>query len=88
MVSTSYILHIEGLPYKATQNTLGELTIGEALEVALDNIDPSPPTRWGGGVQRASTRELSPSRRIRARRGRNPQLSSPEVQNGTPRSFV
>jgi len=46
-----YILYIEGLPFKATQNTLGELTVGEALEVTPDNIDPSPPTRWGRGYK-------------------------------------
>eukprot|EP00962_Isochrysis_galbana_P052384 scaffold23786_cov129-Isochrysis_galbana.AAC.10 len=27
-----YILHIDALPYKATQNTLEELTVGEALD--------------------------------------------------------
>eukprot|EP00962_Isochrysis_galbana_P021445 scaffold6328_cov131-Isochrysis_galbana.AAC.1 len=42
-----YIIYFEGQPFKATQNTLGVLTIGEALEATPDNIDPSPPTRWG-----------------------------------------
>eukprot|EP00962_Isochrysis_galbana_P011446 scaffold3207_cov112-Isochrysis_galbana.AAC.4 len=43
------IIYIDDLPFKATQNTLGELTVGEALELAPDNIDPSPPTRCGEG---------------------------------------
>ena len=46
-----YILYLGGLPHKTTQNTLGELTIGDALEVAPNNIDPSPPTRWGKGFK-------------------------------------
>eukprot|EP00962_Isochrysis_galbana_P033979 scaffold11434_cov127-Isochrysis_galbana.AAC.17 len=33
------------------QNTLGELNVGEALDATLDNIDPSPPTRWGRGFK-------------------------------------
>ena len=46
-----YIIYIDDLPFKATQNTLGELTVGEALELIPDNIDPSPPTRWGKGYK-------------------------------------
>eukprot|EP00962_Isochrysis_galbana_P030222 scaffold9776_cov126-Isochrysis_galbana.AAC.9 len=46
-----YVIHIEGHPFKATQNTLGELNIGEALDAIPDNIDPSPPTRWGKGYK-------------------------------------
>eukprot|EP00962_Isochrysis_galbana_P018053 scaffold5194_cov131-Isochrysis_galbana.AAC.1 len=46
-----YIIYIEGLPFKASQNTLGELSVSEALDAIPDNIDPSPPTRWGRGYK-------------------------------------
>jgi len=42
---------MDDLPFKATQNTLGELTVGEALVLTPDNIDPSPLTRWGKGYK-------------------------------------
>jgi hypothetical protein len=32
-------------------NALGELAIGDALDETPDNIDPSPPTRWGKGYK-------------------------------------
>eukprot|EP00962_Isochrysis_galbana_P022232 scaffold6618_cov139-Isochrysis_galbana.AAC.8 len=46
-----YVIYIDGLPFKATQNTLGELNVGEALDAIPVNIDPSPPTRWGRGYK-------------------------------------
>eukprot|EP00962_Isochrysis_galbana_P031080 scaffold10107_cov158-Isochrysis_galbana.AAC.1 len=46
-----YIIYLDGRPHKAIQNTLGELTAGVALGETPDNIDPSPPTRWGRGYK-------------------------------------
>jgi hypothetical protein len=37
--------------YEGTPNALGELAIGDALDETPDNIDPSPPTRWGKGYK-------------------------------------
>lgn len=42
-----YIIYKDGIPFGGKKNTLGELTVTEALDDEPDNLDPSPPTRWG-----------------------------------------
>jgi hypothetical protein len=44
-----YILIIDGIPFQGIPNTLGELAIGDPLPAIPDNIDPSPPAKWGPG---------------------------------------
>jgi hypothetical protein len=46
-----YVICIGENLYESIPNALGELTIGDALDETPDNIDPSPPTRWGKGYK-------------------------------------
>jgi hypothetical protein len=46
-----YILNIDGIPFQGISNTLGELAIGDPLPAIPDNIDPSPPAKWGPGYK-------------------------------------
>jgi hypothetical protein len=46
-----YVICICENSYEGIPNALGELAIGDALDETPDNIDTSPPTRWGKGYK-------------------------------------
>jgi hypothetical protein len=54
-----YILIIDGIPFQGIPNTLGELVIGDPLPAIPDNMDPSPPAKWGQG-NKGPQREVFP----------------------------
>jgi hypothetical protein len=55
-----YIICIGENLYEGIPNALGELAIGDALDETPDNIDPSPPTRWGKGYKQRSSQGILP----------------------------
>jgi hypothetical protein len=54
-----YILIIDGISFQGIPNTLGELARGDPLPAIPDNMDPSPPAKWGPGYK-GPQREVFP----------------------------